>query len=354
MTPDATPPAAAAPRPRWWHRWLRTPGELRALGVVGITMRNGRFMLPNTPRRFYDRVDNKIHTKRLAIANELAVPETYAILESPHDAAKVVKILANYPSFVIKPARGSGGKGVLVIDGQENNRYFKPSGASLDTSDLRHHVSNILAGLFSLGGQRDRALVEQRIRPAELLTRLSHQGAPDIRIVLFHGYPVMAMLRAATRESDGRANLHQGAIGIGIDIATGRTVRAIHHGRAITRHPDLDIPLVGIQLPHWRQILEMAVVCHEMTELGYLGVDVMIDETQGPMLIEVNARPGLAIQMANGIGLLYRLEPVTRSHQRNPQATAEEKIEFAIEHFATTQGDHFPLDHRAHTDTHCA
>lgn len=121
---------------------------------------------------------------------------------------------------------------------------------------------------------------------------------------MLHGYPVMAMLRASTKESDGRSNLHQGALGIGIDIATGITVRAIHHGRLVSIHPDLDIDLIGVQIPEWDTILQMSVTCQEMTGLGYLGVDIMIDETKGPLMIEVNARPGLAIQMANGIGLM--------------------------------------------------
>ena len=166
-------------------------------------------------------------------AEGLSVPETYAVIRSPHDAARLEKILADRPSFVIKPARGSGGKGVLVIDGREKGRYVKPSGAQLTGNELLHHVANILAGLFSLGGQRDCALVEYRVRPAKVLTDISYQGAPDIRIVMLHGYPVMAMLRAATRESDGRANLHQGALGIGIDIATGKTIRAVHHGKPL-------------------------------------------------------------------------------------------------------------------------
>ncbi len=334
-TPES---AATTPRHhRWWHRWIRTPRELREMGVIGINMRNGRFLLPNNPRKFFDRVDNKVHTKRLAVENELSVPETYVVIDSPHDAGKLPRLLAERTSFVIKPARGSGGKGVLVIDEQKDGLYYKPSGTALTEADVRNHVSNILAGLFSLGGQRDKALVEQRIRPAKLLKDISYQGAPDIRIVLLHGYPVIAMLRAATRESDGRANLHQGAVGIGIDLVTGKTFRAIHHGRPITRHPDIDIDLIGIQIPDWHQILEIAVICQEMTELGYLGVDVMIDETKGPVMIEVNARPGLAIQMANGIGLLKRLEPVANHHARNPNATAEEKIAFSIRNFASPQ-----------------
>jgi len=318
---------------RWWHRWFRTPGELRELGVVGINMRNARFLLPNNPRRLYELVDNKLRTKALAEEHGMKVAETYGVVRTPHDANKVDKMLNGNEAFVIKPTRGSGGKGVLVIDGKNGQNFVKPSGAELTPGDLRNHVSNILAGLFSLGGKRDYALIEYRVRPAALLTALSFQGAPDIRVVMLHGYPVMAMLRASTKESDGRSNLHQGALGIGIDIATGITVRAIHHGKPVTTHPDLGIGLIGVQIPEWDTILQMSVTCQEMTGLGYLGVDIMIDETKGPLMIEVNARPGLAIQMANGVGLMKRLEPVVEEHRRQPTADLPAKIAFSKAHF---------------------
>lgn len=318
---------------RWWHRWFRTPGELRELGVVGINMRNARFLLPNNPRRLYELVDNKLRTKALAEEHGMNVAETYGVVRTPHDANKVDKMLNGNEAFVIKPTRGSGGRGVLVIDGKIGKNFVKPSGTELTPGDLRNHVSNILAGLFSLGGKRDYALIEYRVRPAALLTALSFQGAPDIRVVMLHGYPVMAMLRASTKESDGRSNLHQGALGIGIDIATGITVRAIHHGKPVTVHPDLDIDLIGVQIPDWDTILHMSVTCQEMTGLGYLGVDIMIDEEKGPLMIEVNARPGLAIQMANGVGLMKRLEPVVAQHRRRPNADLPAKIAFSKNHF---------------------
>ena len=330
------PEPALAMTGKWWHRWMRTPRELRELGVVGINMRNARFLLPNNPRRLYGLVDDKLQTKALAEKEGLSVPETYAVIRSPHDAARLEQTLADRPSFVIKPARGSGGKGVLVIDGREKGLYLTPSGVGLTGDELRHHVANILAGLFSLGGQRDCALVEYRVRPARILTDISYQGAPDIRIVMLHGYPVMAMLRAATRESDGRANLHQGALGIGIDLATGKTVRAVHHGKPVVRHPDVDVGLIGIQMPEWDKILDIAVTCQEMTGLGYLGADIMIDENLGPLMIEVNARPGLAIQMANGVGLMRRLEPVVQQHALHPGVGHAEKIAFAKTRFAAS------------------
>lgn len=335
--PDRVP--ATKEEAKWWHRWFRTPGELREMGVVGINMRNARFLLPNNPRRLYELVDNKLRTKALAEEFGMTVAETYCVVRNPHDANRIDKLLDGREAFVIKPTRGSGGKGIMVIDKRQGKNFVKPSGTEVTPADLRNHVSNILAGLFSLGGKRDYALVEYRVQPATLLTDMSFQGAPDIRVVMLHGYPVMAMLRASTKESDGRSNLHQGAVGVGIDIATGMSVRAIHHGRPITHHPDLGIGLIGVQIADWDTILHMAVTCQEMTGLGYLGVDIMIDEDKGPLMIEVNARPGLAIQMANGIGLMRRLEPVVEQHLKNPTADLEMKIAFSKKYFRAVLPD---------------
>ena len=320
---------------KWWHSLMLTPRELRSMGVLGINMRNARYLSPNNPRRYYQRVDDKILTKELAKANGLAVPESFLILESPHEVRTLVENLSGHDSFVIKPARGSGGRGVLVVDHCDRGFFVKPSGARLCGEDLRNHASNILAGLHSLGGNRDCAMVEYRVTTAQAFRGISFQGAPDIRIVLLHGYPVLAMLRAATSESDGRANLHQGALGVGIDLATGVTTRAVHRGKIIFRHPDLDAPLAGLQVPEWDKILEIAGTCYDMTGMGYLGVDLMVDETRGPLMIEVNARPGLAIQMACGIGLQPRLEAALARRNERPGESARERLDFCRLHFAS-------------------
>ena len=42
--------------------------------------------------------------------------------------------------------------------------------------------------------------------------------------------------------------------------------------------------------------------------MGYIGVDFVIDAKIGAVVLEANARPGLAIQVAHRIGLLPRLK----------------------------------------------
>jgi alpha-L-glutamate ligase-like protein len=302
--------------------------------VVGINRRNADFLLPYNPRDRFHLVDDKLCTKALAHEHGLPVPETYAVVRDPRQVSRIGALLEGRDSFVVKPVRGSRGKGVLVVAGRDGPHFVKPSGAKLALDALQQHLQNILAGLYSLGGKRDAALVEYRVRGAPAMREISFQGAPDIRVLLLLGYPVMAMMRAATRESDGRANLHQGAVGAGIDIATGRTVRAIHRGRPVGQHPDLEVPLVGRLLPGWDTVLDMAVTCQAMTGLGFIGVDLMIDEARGPLVIEVNARPGLSIQLANGDGLLHRLHLAAGRARMSPDEPARDRIAFARHAFA--------------------
>jgi alpha-L-glutamate ligase-like protein len=172
------------------------------------------------------------------------------------------------------------------------------------------------------------------VESAPSLAKYSHQGVPDIRIIVFQGYPVMAMLRLATTASDGKANLHQGAVGVGLDIGSGRGLNAVQFNRPITLHPDTGLALENIQIEAWDEMLEMASRCYEATGLGYMGVDLVVDANEGPLLLELNARPGLAIQMANGRGLLPRLRAIEAL--KRPHFTPSERSRFAMETFASS------------------
>jgi alpha-L-glutamate ligase-like protein len=118
------------------------------------------------------------------------------------------------------------------------------------------------------------------------------------------------MLRLPTRASAGRANLHQGGIGAGVDLGTGRTHHAVLHNRFVEAHPDTGASVIGRQTPCWREVLAMSRQVAAVVGLGYIGVDIVIDAKRGPMLLEANARPGLAIQIANARGLRPRLDAI--------------------------------------------
>lgn len=299
---------------------------LKAAGVLGMNQRNADFILRHNPRRHYPLVDDKLRTKRLAQQAGIAVPELYGVIEIEHDIARLPEIVKDHRDFVIKPAQGSGGNGILVITGRHQQRYRLSNDSLMTEEEIEHHISNILNGMYSLGGQADKALLEYRVKFDPLFEQVSYRGVPDIRTVVFRGVPVASMVRLPTRASDGKANLHQGAVGAGIDMASGLTTRAVCQNQPVTQHPDTGADIAGLQIPQWEALLTLAARCHELVGLGYLGVDVVLDRTRGPLVLELNARPGLAIQLANGAGLRKRLERIDRLQEIPADAAARAQL----------------------------
>ncbi len=300
--------------------------KLSELGILGLNKRNADFILPNNPRRLYPLVDDKAKTKQLAEQAGLKVPPLYAIIRYAGDVHNLKELLADHEDFVVKPAQGSGGDGIIVIKGRSKNLYRKAGGTLMSYEELEFHILKSLSGVFSLGGQRDQVLIEYCVQFDPLFEKLAYQGVPDIRIIIYKGIPVMAMVRLPTRMSGGRANLHQGAIGTGVDMATGKTLTAVWRNDIIVEHPDTGELVSGVQIPHWQKMLEIAASTYELTGLGYQGVDLVLDRNKGPLILELNARPGLNIQIANRAGLQHRLEKVDEIYQQGLSVEARRRI----------------------------
>ena len=296
---------------------------------MGMNRRNLEYVSRYNHRDAYPLVDNKLRTKQLAKKAGIPTPDLIDDLAYQYEVEAVFSRLEGLDQFVIKPAQGSGGRGILVIVGRDGDQYVKSNGERVNIRQIKRLLTNIISGLYSLGGRTDSAIVESLVTAHPMFAAMSVDGVPDIRVIVFQGYPVMAMLRLGTHASDGKANLHQGAIGVGLDIRTGSSIGAVQHDRAITRHPDNQEPLDRIQVPDWPALLRLASRCFDVTNLGYLGCDIVIDANAGPLLLEMNARPGLAIQIANGSGLVNRLEAVLAREAFGP--TVEERVAFALD-----------------------
>jgi alpha-L-glutamate ligase-like protein len=294
-------------------RWLfHAAHRLRKLGIMGMNQRNASCILDCNPRVRFPLVDDKLRMHDLCRQIGVATPEIYAQVTSYSMLNKLPVLLTGRDDFVIKPNCGSGGKGIMVIVGQAEGSYVRHNGERLHPRALRQHISDILSGMYSLGGRQDTALVQQRVRLHPDFEPITYKGIPDIRIIVYRRQPAMAMLRLPTRESNGRANLHQGGIGAGVDLATGQTIHAVQRNRLVQEHPDTKCSLIGRSVPQWPASLELAAKVAKAVGLGYIGVDIVVDAEHGPMLLEANARPGLAIQMANGQGLLPRIHAIDR------------------------------------------
>ncbi|HAR32135.1 MAG TPA: alpha-L-glutamate ligase-like protein [Gammaproteobacteria bacterium] len=324
--------------------WI-SPFRLGELGIMGMNRRNISYISRYNPRHRYPFVDNKLKTKVVAQKARLRVPDLLHVVETQHEIESIDNQIRDLNEFVIKPAQGSGGKGILVIVGRDGDQYVKSSGARLTLADIKRHVTNILSGLHSLGGRPDIVLIEGLVKVSPYFSAISYEGVPDIRIIVFKGYPVMGMLRLATHASDGKANLHQGAVGVGIDIATGRSVAAVKHNQLVTHHPDTGESLQNLVVPDWHTMLLLASRCYEVTGLGYLGCDIVVDAVKGPLLLELNARPGLSIQIANNRGLLARLRHVEGLEDH--YLSHEDRVAYAVANFR--HYDDAPADHGAAT-----
>jgi alpha-L-glutamate ligase-like protein len=315
----------------WWKTWK----ALEAKGIMGINRRNADYVLKYNKRSLYPIVDDKIITKERAIAAGIQVPEMYGIISTEKEISRLDDIIGGRSDFVIKPAQGAGGDGILVIADRFEERFRTISGRIISRDEIEHQISSILTGLYSLGGHRDRALIEYRVTPDQIFKSISYEGVPDIRVIVLKGYPVMAMLRLPTRQSGGKANLHQGAIGVGVDLATGLTLRGTWLNSIISKHPDTTNAVDGVQLPNWDGFMKLSAECYELCGLGYIGVDMVLDQERGPLILELNARPGLNIQIANDCGLTHRARAV---EDRLEQLALQERVEKPEERVAFVQG----------------
>ena len=309
--------------------------KLRESGVLGLNERNAEFIMRLNERRYYPRVDDKTITKQLALDAGMAVPDLYGIIRNQGEVSRFQSIVADYESFVVKPAQGSGGDGILVVVGRSKRKrdsFRMASGLLITAEEIEHYISNIVGGQYSLGGNPDKALIEYCVQFDPVFAETSYQGVPDVRVIVYKGYPAMAMVRLPTRASDGKANLHQGAVGAGVDMGRGTTLKGVLNNEVVDEHPDTGALISGLEIPDWDFILESAARGYEVTELGYLGVDIVIDKDRGPLILEMNARPGLSIQIANGEGMSHRLRRIDELFDST--ATPKARAQLARQEFA--------------------
>jgi alpha-L-glutamate ligase-like protein len=278
--------------------------------ALGLNARNYLYIRPMNRRRAKERADNKLLTKRRLVKNDIPTTKLIKVFRSFADARSFTwKKLSG--DFVLKPARGFGGSGIVVVRKWNGEKGTRPSGREINAEELEAEIFSILDGGYSLDNLPDTAFLEERVVVSSTMRKLSAGGIPDVRIIVCNKVPIMAMLRLPTMYSDGRANVHQGALGVGIDLRTGITTKAVFYGDDCEYIPGTRNKVRGIKIPDWEKILDIAVRSQMVSRLGYAGIDIVLDENKGPLVLEVNARPGLQIQLANGASLRTRLERVS-------------------------------------------
>jgi len=290
---------------------------MKLSNILGLNARTQLYSYKYNTKKGRRLANSKIQTERVLKAAGIASPAIYKKFRNPPDVDRF-----NWESlpdsFALKPSRGMGGAGIIVVKKRVSPSTGSGQAAAWVTTqktivtieDLKLHTLDILEGAYSMGNVPDVAFIQEYVGRHKAFRKYAYRGTPDIRIIVFNKVPIMAMLRLPTKESGGRANLHQGAIGVGVDIATGITTKAIWHGMQIKLKPDTNRKLHGIKIPNWIKVLETAVSAQIVSGLGYLGVDIVLHPEKGPMILELNAQPGLQIQLANMAAIKKRLEKV--------------------------------------------
>jgi alpha-L-glutamate ligase-like protein len=275
-----------------------------ASDVLTMTVRNREFVGKYNPPGLMAQL-SKAEVKALLLPLGIPVASTYMVLQNRSDLDKFREWLRQHDTFVLKPSSAYGGEGILLVHDRRGDSYDTNNG-SMNASQIETHALSILDGNFH-GGQNDTAVVEELLMQHEGLREISPLGLADFRVISFLGYPVMTMMRIPTEVSGGKANIHMGAVAAGVRISTGVIFHSVWAALPSPEHPDTGTTLLGQHIPLWEEILQVASEAQRLTGLGYAGVDVALDSKKGPVVMEVNRRPGLEIQNANAAGLLRRL-----------------------------------------------
>lgn len=279
--------------------------------ILGLNARGTLYTYRYNSKKGRKIAASKLLTSKVLEKEGIPTPEIYAKFKEPQDVLDFD--WESLPSsFVVKPNKGLGGEGIIVIKKRSKDKeaWITTQRERITVDDIKLHIHDVLEGAFSLGNTPDFVLIQEYVGRHKAFKKYAYRGTPDIRIIVFNKVPVISMLRLPTKESGGRANLHQGAIGVGVDIATGITTKAIWHKEPIKRKPGTKRKLHGIKIPEWNKMLEIAVKASEVANLGYCGVDIVLHPKKGPMILELNSQPGLSIQLANMVALKRRLERV--------------------------------------------
>ena len=280
----------------------------RSKEILGMNARNLLYIERYNSKANKRFADDKLFTKQYLESRGIGVARVYAVIKNMRmlrafDPAALPK------SFVVKPNRGYGGEGIIVIVEHQSKLYTDAAGTVYNWEELFLHIISILEGKYAISGLRDTALIEERLETASYLLPYVTRGLPDFRVIVFKQIPVLAMLRLPTIESHGKANLHLGAIGIGIHIATGKTTYAVSQGKFVTRLSG-GISVREIEIQDWDAVLLTAARTAQVSHIGYLAADIAPTKT-GLKVLELNARPGLSVQIANQVPLRKRLEQIT-------------------------------------------
>src|SRR5262249_31682527 len=120
---DRTVPIPRPGRRSNLMRWLFGARRLRPRGVLGMNARNAAAVLAPNRRALFRLVDNRLSFLALCSRVGVPTPAVYSVFERHGRLRHLAAALELTPDCVIKPARGSSGRGVVLLTGPAEGGY---------------------------------------------------------------------------------------------------------------------------------------------------------------------------------------------------------------------------------------
>lgn len=221
-------------------------------------------------------------------------------LVAPHGHLTTGDLLERSPRLVFRPIAGWGGVGVFFVSKSDSGLAI--DGHPTSAADLEGRLASL-----------DEYLVTEFLDQADYARAIFPDTPNTIRLLTLwdidrdRPFVAAAAHRFGNRRSGAIDNFHQGLGGVSapIDLETGRMGSAVGldpKGRRVTfdRHLDTAEPIVGVEIPRWRQTLDMALrIAAALPHCPLVGWDVLMTNT-GARWLEANSAPGLPVWQVHG------------------------------------------------------
>lgn len=220
-------------------------------------------------------------------------------IRSDADFSEFEGFACKHRTFMAKPINGHCGRGIEIMemsrfggDVSEAFRYLRGSGAWV---------------------------VEELVVQAQEMARLNVSSVNTIRLPSFrtkHGYEMHFPIIRIGRAGSIVDNAGSGGVCACIDEKTGRIISDARdeNGDMFSAHPDSGVVLKGLQIPQWRELVELTHVIHSRLPktLKYVAFDCALTDN-GWVLIEANWGELCMRQCILGVGLRHEFSRLIRS-----------------------------------------
>lgn len=227
---------------------------------------------------------------------------TYSFLmdapkQIPRDENFLLNLLKEKSILALKPSRGQGGYGFVVLKYIEeeifvNDRMLDKDGFNQFKKKLNGYI------------------VTEYVKQHKALDAVWHESVCTLRVVAlknrnkyFGGHLdiIVAYARFGTAASSGASNLSSRGVGIPYDFNTGQFGTEFYQYLKFSKngefkfpcHPDSKVSLAGKVLPHWDIARDVIMsICDYLSSLEYFGFDLMVTD-DGVKMYEINTFPDL-------------------------------------------------------------